>query len=126
MYIVYREISSEVGRVSAIYNSIEGFNFDVVIEVEGETPVPMDNGLIPVLMVNLKTSKLFYEYERPQLTENERIAALESENITLLMAITQLYEEKESEKAQAAKDSIDTMLALTELYEIVMGQGGGM
>jgi hypothetical protein len=56
-------------------------------------------------------------------TTEERFAALEAENINLMLALTQVYEEKEAEKAIAEQTSVDTMLALTELYEMIIGGG---
>ncbi|MNI96112.1 hypothetical protein D3C73_1545040 [compost metagenome] len=55
------------------------------------------------------------------LTPEQRIAQLEDENLNLMMAVTQIYEEKENEKAAAQEESLNTMLVITELYEQITG-----
>lgn len=54
-------------------------------------------------------------------TPEQRIADLEEENINLMLALTQVYEEKEADKAAAQQDSITSMLAITEIYEMITG-----
>jgi hypothetical protein len=59
------------------------------------------------------------EAAKPQpVTTEMRIADLETENITLMLALTEVYEEKEVEKAALEQESINNMLAITELYEM--------
>lgn len=51
--------------------------------------------------------------KKPEPSAEEKIAALEAENVNLMLAMTKMYEENQ-------KNSIDTMLAITELYELIV------
>lgn len=53
---------------------------------------------------------------RPPTTE-DRVDELETENINLMLALTEVYEQKEADKAALEQENINTMLALTEIYE---------
>jgi predicted HicB family RNase H-like nuclease len=54
-------------------------------------------------------------------TPEQRITQLEEENVALRISLTQIYEEKELEKASMQEESINNMLAITELYEMIIG-----
>ncbi|KAB8139250.1 hypothetical protein F9U64_01100 [Gracilibacillus oryzae] len=50
-------------------------------------------------------------------TDQEKIQRLESENTSLMLALTDQYEKN----LQLERDNTNTMLALTDIYEQMMG-----
>ncbi|MBH0159107.1 hypothetical protein IHV10_22310 [Fictibacillus sp. 5RED26] len=73
------------------------------IEIE-EIPEPvLQAGKTPNLYYNLETGQLFYEYSDRQLSPEERIQQLEAE-LTV-----------------SKEDNVSNMLAITELYELILG-----
>ncbi|MBH0171009.1 hypothetical protein [Fictibacillus sp. 18YEL24] len=64
------------------------------------------NGKLSILKINPSTNELYYEYIDRPLTSEERIKQLESELVL------------------AREDSVSNMLAITEVYEMLLAQGG--
>jgi len=99
------EITEEVWR--EYINNQSGYKFSPTGELI-EVPPPTQEELDEI------------ERNRPRTTE-EKLVILEEENISLMLALTQVYEEKEADKAALQQENIDTMLALTEFYEMMIG-----
>ncbi|SDD29499.1 hypothetical protein SAMN02799630_02811 [Paenibacillus sp. UNCCL117] len=52
-------------------------------------------------------------------TMREQIEQLQAENLNLMLALTEVYEQAEADKAALQQESLQTMLAMTELYEMI-------
>lgn len=81
--------------------------------------------------VNVENETLEFDYgEQPEpvfiKSLSDKVGDLETENVNLMLALTELYEQKEAEKDAMEQENINTMLALTELYEqmLTMQNGG--
>jgi hypothetical protein len=83
MLLVYTQ-EGNLGTVTNIY-----YNLDNLENIEGFTadtiPVPTDNGLVPVLKIDLLNDFLFYDYVNPPEQSSTRLELLEQES-TLLKA----------------------------------------
>jgi hypothetical protein len=73
-------------------------DFDIVISESG----------------HLVTPKWYYQHK--QITRKE-IEPVEQENISNMLAMTQMYEEN----LKLKQENVDTMVAVTELYEMMLG-----
>lgn len=51
-----------------------------------------------------------------------QVAELQTESVNTMLALTEVYEVNETKDAQREQEGIDTMLALTEAYELVLAQ----
>jgi hypothetical protein len=90
---------------------IEGLNYVLFDEL----PIEITNNVNgDILVIDKETKEISVlivepEPEQPPTPEQVRISQLEQENIDLMLAVTQIYEEKEAEKAAAEEESINTM-----------------
>ncbi|QMV42973.1 hypothetical protein [Cohnella cholangitidis] len=55
-------------------------------------------------------------------TPEQRIAMLESESVDTMLAVAEVYEMAGSANATREQEAVDTMLGLAEAYEIILGQ----
>lgn len=115
-YITY----DETGYVIAIYhNPVPEIESDSGKYVE-EIPQPeAREGFQPVLVVDIKTGELYYNYFALPTSDGllSKIAALEQSDTVNKQAITELAEASEADKTAV-------QFALAELAEMVAGTGG--
>ncbi|GAA3410378.1 hypothetical protein ACFFNY_21865 [Paenibacillus hodogayensis] len=56
---------------------------------------------------------------RPE-TIHDQVARLQTESVDTMLALTEVYETTGTQAAALEQESVDTMLALTEAYELIM------
>ncbi|MNC42029.1 XkdW protein [compost metagenome] len=59
-------------------------------------------------------------------TDAERIAALETDSINTMIAVTESFETQQAADSQREQETTNTMLALAEAYEIILQQQEAM
>ncbi|EKN67511.1 hypothetical protein P9E76_01400 [Schinkia azotoformans] len=70
-----------------------------------------------------KTSTGFVVKKLPEPpTTEERVTQLEQDNVSTMLAVTEVYEQNMNSDAQREQEGIETMLALTEMYETILTQ----
>lgn len=55
-------------------------------------------------------------------TDGQKIDRLETESVDTMLALTEVYETNEVQDTTREQETVDTMLALTETYELVLQQ----
>ncbi|MEC1716589.1 hypothetical protein [Schinkia azotoformans] len=55
-------------------------------------------------------------------TPADLIEQLEQDNVSTMLAVTEVYEQNMNSDAQREQEGIETMLALTEMYETILTQ----
>ncbi|WP_342547644.1 hypothetical protein NST69_27515 [Paenibacillus sp. FSL P2-0089] len=114
MYVQYQLTTATTGLITAIYTSIEGYNFeDVLIEEFADDEMPKAKspaGTFPILMIDVSEHKLYYDYRQIPQSPEIRILSLEKENQLLKAQLS-----VQSERSDFIEDVI-TELA-TQLYK---------
>jgi len=52
----------------------------------------------------------------------DKVAHLQTESVDTMVALTEVYETNAQQNATRAQEGLDTMLALTEVYELILQQ----
>jgi hypothetical protein len=65
--------------------------------------------------------KVFEEPPQPPSVD-EKIESLQTENVTTMIALTELYEDNAQQDSQREQEAVTNMLALTEAYELILQQ----
>jgi hypothetical protein len=108
MHVQYTLYDAVIGPVTAIYDSIEGFDFTgVLVEEFAAADMPQPEppaGTLPFLMINIREHFLYYDYRAIPESESSRIATLEQANLLLKAQNVAL-----SERADFIEDVIAEM-----------------
>ncbi|WP_456273639.1 hypothetical protein [Bacillus sp. AK031] len=88
----------------------------LIITKEGQNVSTLTNEELVSLQIQQQELEKEQSTPKPPTAE-ERVLQLEQENVTNMLAMTDMYEEN----IKLKQENVDTMMAVTELYEMMLG-----
>lgn len=123
MYVIYESASEQSGRVvQVVYLPSNSDREHPGRELDDSEMIYPEtiSGMNSVLMINLETNKLYYDYYVPETVES-KVSGLQQENADLNLTLGNLILESANDKATIAslEETVGTLL-----FEVAALKGG--